>query len=115
TQACPPGASGIPPGGETLHVKGAVRPHPPSHRIDQRSLPAADRRPAGGLAESRSFLCCFRPDYAENPYRLRSLSGLPKARRMRPASRDGKKFVVNTLRDREGALTLMVNWTARLN
>jgi len=30
-------------------------------------------------------------------------------------TRDGKKFVVNTLRDSEGALTLMVNWTARLN
>ena len=29
-------------------------------------------------------------------------------------TRDGKKFVVNTLSDMEGPLTLMVNWTARV-
>jgi hypothetical protein len=29
-------------------------------------------------------------------------------------TRDGKKFVVNTLSDMEGSLTLMVNWRSRL-
>ena len=30
-------------------------------------------------------------------------------------TRDGRKFLVNTLSDIEGPLTLVVNWRARLN
>ena len=73
-----------------LHVRGARRPHPASHRASQRGLPKVAWLPESGLAEPRPFLRHQRAVDAADSGGCGACARVSEARRRRPEDHSGR-------------------------